>query len=153
MDKNRNTAAGGVSSTTVLQIVFLVLKLTNLINWSWFWVLSPTIFSVAIAGTALGIASLVLGVREAKRKREIKTREDNSRKEQELKQEIIRQQMETIKRDFAKQDPEFANDLAKANSNTTVKQNVRPAYIREEDPSEYMSGPSLKMGKSKNNMF
>lgn len=30
----------GCSSNTLL-IVFLVLKLTHLINWSWVWVLSP----------------------------------------------------------------------------------------------------------------
>ena len=27
----------------VLTIVFVILKLTNIINWSWFWVLSPLI--------------------------------------------------------------------------------------------------------------
>ncbi len=32
---------GGISIFGVLQIVFLVLKLTHLIEWSWFWVLSP----------------------------------------------------------------------------------------------------------------
>jgi hypothetical protein len=28
----------------VLTIVFVILKLTNVIDWSWFWVLSPLIF-------------------------------------------------------------------------------------------------------------
>ena len=26
----------------ILQIVFLILKLCNVISWSWFWVLTPT---------------------------------------------------------------------------------------------------------------
>lgn len=31
----------GVSFTSLLFIVFLVLKLTNVINWSWWWVTAP----------------------------------------------------------------------------------------------------------------
>ena len=38
MDK---TKRGGVSFCTVLLIVFVVLKLTGNITWSWIWVLSP----------------------------------------------------------------------------------------------------------------
>ena len=30
----------------VVQIVFIVLKLCNLIDWSWGWVLAPTIISL-----------------------------------------------------------------------------------------------------------
>ena len=37
----------------VLQIVFLVLKLTGLIDWSWVWVLSPMWISVGIFLIAL----------------------------------------------------------------------------------------------------
>lgn len=33
----RDTNLGG----TLLTIAFIVLKLTNVINWSWWWVLSP----------------------------------------------------------------------------------------------------------------
>src|SRR3990167_833724 len=36
-----NTRSGGVSLPLVLFVVFLVLKLTDLINWSWWWVTSP----------------------------------------------------------------------------------------------------------------
>ncbi len=32
----------------LLTIVFIVLKLTNHITWSWFWVLSPILFSIII---------------------------------------------------------------------------------------------------------
>ena len=31
----------GLGFTDLLLIVFIVLKLTNVINWSWWWVLSP----------------------------------------------------------------------------------------------------------------
>lgn len=32
---------GGTGIGTILLIVFIVLKVTNLITWSWIWVLSP----------------------------------------------------------------------------------------------------------------
>ena len=31
-----------------LQVIFIVLKLTNLIQWSWWWVLSPTWISFGL---------------------------------------------------------------------------------------------------------
>ena len=38
MDKSSSTS---ISILDVLQIVFIVLKLCKVINWSWWWVLSP----------------------------------------------------------------------------------------------------------------
>lgn len=35
------TTSGGFGLGTVLFIVFLILKLTNTIDWSWWWVTSP----------------------------------------------------------------------------------------------------------------
>lgn len=45
-EKNININLGGFS--TLLTIAFVVLKLCGVIAWSWFWVLSPIIFSVGI---------------------------------------------------------------------------------------------------------
>ncbi len=45
MSNNRNnsrTVYGGVGVFDVLQLVFIVLKLCGAIDWSWWWVLSPT---------------------------------------------------------------------------------------------------------------
>ena len=39
---------GGLGFSGLLTIVFIVLKLCNVINWNWFWVLSPIIFSVSL---------------------------------------------------------------------------------------------------------
>ena len=39
-DKNNN-AGGGLGLGTVLFLIFLVLKLCNVIDWSWWWVTSP----------------------------------------------------------------------------------------------------------------
>lgn len=35
------TSKGGIGFVGLLQIVFIVLKLIGVINWSWLWVLSP----------------------------------------------------------------------------------------------------------------
>ena len=40
MDNNNNTS-GGIGFCGLLAIVFIVLKLTNVIKWSWAWVLAP----------------------------------------------------------------------------------------------------------------
>ncbi|MCT0448087.1 hypothetical protein EFK69_02740 [Lactococcus lactis subsp. lactis] len=45
---NKSSNSGGVGFFGLLQIVFIILKLINAINWSWFWVLSPAIFWIAI---------------------------------------------------------------------------------------------------------
>ena len=39
--QNNTTNYGGVSFIGLLQITFIVLKLIDKINWSWWWVLSP----------------------------------------------------------------------------------------------------------------
>lgn len=39
---------GGSLGTTLLLIAFIVLKLTNVISWSWWWVLSPLWIPVAL---------------------------------------------------------------------------------------------------------
>ena len=39
-DKNSG-ASGGLGLGTVLFLIFLVLKLCNVITWSWWWVTSP----------------------------------------------------------------------------------------------------------------
>ena len=39
---------GGISLGTILFVVFLVLKLTDKIDWSWWWVTSPIWIPVAL---------------------------------------------------------------------------------------------------------
>lgn len=43
-----HVSSGGVSLGAVLTIVFIVLKLTGVIAWSWVWVLSPLWISLAL---------------------------------------------------------------------------------------------------------
>jgi hypothetical protein len=41
MSRDTGNAYGGVGLGTVLFLIFLVLKLCNVIDWSWWWVTSP----------------------------------------------------------------------------------------------------------------
>lgn len=47
MDKKNNTSSGGLGLGGVLTVVFVVLKLVGIINWNWWWVLSPIWISLA----------------------------------------------------------------------------------------------------------
>ena len=38
---------GGIGFFGLLTIVFIILKLTGYINWSWWWVLSPVLIPIA----------------------------------------------------------------------------------------------------------
>lgn len=40
-----------VSFPNLLTLLFIYLKLTDKIDWTWFWVLSPTIFTFGLALT------------------------------------------------------------------------------------------------------
>jgi membrane protein YdbS with pleckstrin-like domain len=57
--KMENTKSSGISLTMVLFIVFLILKLTNNIDWSWWWVTSPLWIGFAIAIAVLLIVGLI----------------------------------------------------------------------------------------------
>lgn len=43
-------SGGGLGFASVLQIVFIVLKLCKIIDWSWIWVLSPFWITLIIYG-------------------------------------------------------------------------------------------------------
>lgn len=54
-----NSSGGGLSIASVLTLMFVVLKLVGVINWSWWWVLSPSwiwfvIAIIVIVGTIKG---------------------------------------------------------------------------------------------------
>lgn len=48
MEINKTNTSGGISVLTFLGIVFVVLKLCNLITWSWWWVLFPFYFQFVL---------------------------------------------------------------------------------------------------------
>ena len=54
-----STSSGGISFTGALTILFVGLKLTNVITWSWWWVLSPLWISLSIAVVVIAIAIII----------------------------------------------------------------------------------------------
>lgn len=45
---NNTTVSGGIGFSGLLTIVFIVLKLCGVINWSWIWVFSPMWISAVL---------------------------------------------------------------------------------------------------------
>jgi hypothetical protein len=58
MSKN-STSSGGIGFTGLLTIVFVTLKLTKYIDWSWWWVLSPALIPIGLLLVILIIAGIV----------------------------------------------------------------------------------------------
>jgi len=45
---NQNNFSKGIGFTGVSTVTFIILKLTNYITWSWWWVLSPIWINIVI---------------------------------------------------------------------------------------------------------
>lgn len=56
---NKTTTSVGVSFTGLLTVLFVGLKLTGYITWSWFWVISPILFWPAVLIAAFFIWLLI----------------------------------------------------------------------------------------------
>ena len=59
-----STSSGGISFTGALTILFIGLKLTNVITWSWWWVLSPIWISLSIVVFILLIFATIFLISE-----------------------------------------------------------------------------------------
>jgi hypothetical protein len=59
MKSTIKTVSQSSSIATPLLIVFIVLKLTEVIAWSWWWVLAPLWIPVAIGASVILLAVLV----------------------------------------------------------------------------------------------
>lgn len=61
-----SSSSGGISFAGLLGIVFIVLKLTHVIDWSWWWVTAPLWGGIAVAILVIGVilfgAAIVTGV-------------------------------------------------------------------------------------------
>jgi predicted tellurium resistance membrane protein TerC len=64
-----NLNSGGIDFIGLLTILFIGLKLTNHIDWSWLWVLSPLWISGLIVFIILVIMGIAFVISERKRKR------------------------------------------------------------------------------------
>lgn len=61
--------SGSVGFSGLLFITFLVLKLTEVIDWSWWWIFAPLWIPVSIALVGLGIWGLWILYQERQRKK------------------------------------------------------------------------------------
>ena len=56
MNKNNTSSSSGIGFSGLLFIAFLVLKLTNTINWSWWWITAPLWIPVILIALGIFIA-------------------------------------------------------------------------------------------------
>ena len=65
MNGQKTAGKGGMGFVGVLTLIFVVLKLTGNINWSWLWVLSPiwitALLLLALFGTIFVVTKLKRG--------------------------------------------------------------------------------------------
>lgn len=69
-----STTTSGVTSLELLTVAFIILKLCNVINWSWWWVLAPTWIPLALAAVVLlviGIFKLISAIHRRRRTKRI----------------------------------------------------------------------------------
>ncbi|MDY3006205.1 hypothetical protein HV819_03300 [Anaerococcus sp. AGMB00486] len=57
--ESENCNGNGIGFFGLLTLLFIFLKLTNHINWSWIWVLSPLWISLLIGITFIVIALII----------------------------------------------------------------------------------------------
>ena len=48
-DRESSSSGGGIGFVGLLQVAFIVLKLCKVIDWSWWWVWSPTWISILVS--------------------------------------------------------------------------------------------------------
>ena len=61
MAQSSTSSTGGIGFLGMLAILFIGLKLADVIDWSWWWVLSPLWIGFAIIAVIIVIAILWIG--------------------------------------------------------------------------------------------
>ena len=64
--KDKNVRNSGMGFISVLTLIFVVLKLTNNISWSWVWVLSPIWISIILMIFIFGIILVAGRIKKGK---------------------------------------------------------------------------------------
>jgi hypothetical protein len=67
MSSQDQSSSGGIGFLGLLTILFVVLKLTGAINWSWLWVLSPLWIPLLVLGISAVIIISILVYKEVER--------------------------------------------------------------------------------------
>ena len=64
MDDKRKKRSKGMGLVSTLVTLFIILKLTKVISWSWLWVFSPiwiTIIAIVVFGSILVAGKIIKG--------------------------------------------------------------------------------------------
>jgi hypothetical protein len=61
---SNSSSSGGIGFTGALTILFIGLKLAHVINWSWWWVLSPIWISLLILLFILLVIAIIFLISE-----------------------------------------------------------------------------------------
>ena len=59
MSKSSASYSGGIGFTGLLTIVFIVMKLLGKIDWSWWWVLSPSLIPLGVVLAVLLVVGII----------------------------------------------------------------------------------------------
>jgi len=65
MSNTSSSSSGGIGFLGLLTVVFATLKLTDFIDWSWWWVLAP--MWIAALVTVIVIGGIIFAVIQVKR--------------------------------------------------------------------------------------
>lgn len=68
MSNTSSSSSGGVSFLGLLAVLFIGLKLTGYITWSWWWVLAPLWGGVAILLVLVVIGLIVVSMEPSRRR-------------------------------------------------------------------------------------
>lgn len=63
---NSSSSSSGIGFFGLLSIVFIVLKLMNVITWSWWWVLSPIWMPTTLVILIIVVVAGVMTIKELK---------------------------------------------------------------------------------------
>jgi hypothetical protein len=78
---NNNSSSSGIGIFTVVGIVFVILKLVGVIDWSWLWVLAPFWISIVFYVLLIGGVFLFFLAIELNKERKYKKRLEEKKKE------------------------------------------------------------------------
>ena len=67
-NSNNSTASTGIGFTGLLTLLFIALKLLNVIDWSWWWVLAPLWGGAVFAIVVLSLAFAVVIIKDKRKK-------------------------------------------------------------------------------------
>lgn len=62
-NQTSSAAAGGIGFGGLLLLAFIVLKLTGVISWSWWWVLAPVWLPIALVLLLLAVSLVYMKIK------------------------------------------------------------------------------------------